>query len=419
MFFKKLQGGALYLAVFLSILVALLLSLFILVSYYSSVDFEKFLIRERVQENARSALNICLSGGNLVNNQMTITDLYGRGTDSVCYRTGWWGGYQVAAIKAFQKNEQRTFNCLIGVALPKDTSLVMREISRPLSVAGATHLTGKCFVPKAGVKRATVEGQSFSGGELIDGVMLPAPAAIPGPDKSWMNYLGQLVKSPVEYNDSLADLALLSGDSVSNSFFSKTLCLYSPGILILSSGCISGNVKIVSDKKIIVEEGCRINDALLVAPKIEIRAGFSGTLQAVAGDSIKVEKDAVLSYPSSLVVYQIAGQKKTPGLVMQEKSSCKGSVVLLQDNSEKEKPCIHVAKDCSIEGIVYSQGTTNLQGSVRGMVITNAFLLVTPSAEYENHVLNAEIARDKLSGFFAGALVLNGNTRKRIAKWVN
>ena len=421
---RKLKGGALFISLFLSLVIAVLLSLIILLSYYSKLDYERFIIEQNVSNNAQSAIAICIAEDNLDENKV-ITDLYEEGKDSVEYSKKWWGCYKAICVKAFSKGFSRSYYFLAGSSLPIDTSLITKENGKALSLCGETVLKGMCMLPKAGLERAYIEGQNFVGDKLIDGDMLQAPATIPGINEKFIEYLEKKLSFQLLESDSLLDYeTFLSKDSLVNSFLNRTLVVQSSGTILLSNKYIKGNILLFASNKIIIEENSHIEDALLVAPQIEIKDNFSGSLQAIASDTIKAGKEVHLNYPSSLTVLykeDTTKGRKVPAIILDENSFCSGSLIALKKNEGNSlvNPLIKIGKESMIQGLIYSQGYTDLQGSLHGTLITNGFILVTPSSVYENHLLNATIDRKSLSDFFVAGLILNKNPGKKIVKWLN
>ena len=271
MYPRKLKGGALYVAVFLSLVIAILLTLIILLSFYANLDYERFTIEQSVSNNAQSAITICMEDDNLEESKV-IVDLYEEGKDSVEYSKKWWGCYKAISVKAFSKGFSRNFYFLAGYLLPPDTSIITKESGKTLSLCGETILKGICLLPKSGLERAYIEGQNFIGDKLIQGEMAPAPPTIPSINEKFTAYLKSKLSFQLSESDSLLDYEVfLNRDSLVNSFLSKTLVVQSSGTIILSNKYIKGNILLLAGNKIIIEENCKIEDALLVSTQIEIQ----------------------------------------------------------------------------------------------------------------------------------------------------
>jgi hypothetical protein len=418
---RKLKGGALYIAVFLSLVIAVLLSMIILMSYYHIIDYDNFLIEDKVQSNAMSALNYCIASAEEIP-EPKIVDLYENGDDSVSMKVRWWGCYRSVAVEAFRKGYEVHYNCLVGSGMPRDTCLITPGKSKPVSVSGRTEFTGICLLPKQGIKTAYVDGQNYIGDRPVHGSIL-AISQLPEADKGFMDRTESLLYNYSSLADSLLGMdQFLEKDSISNSFLQKTLLVHSDGVILLANKTISGNVLIHSSRKIIVEASCVTKDILLVAPKIEIRQKFKGSLQAFASDTLKTEKDVELMYPSSLVVFARDNktEKKQPSLFIDENNRIKGQLIVINNSTNIDRTAyLRLSKESVLEGSLYCNGYLDLQAAVKGLVMTNSFLLVTPSSVYENHVLNATINRKELSDHFSAGMIFGSKRKKSIAKWVN
>jgi cytoskeletal protein CcmA (bactofilin family) len=392
-------------------------------SYYHIIDYDQFLIEDKVQNNAQSALNYCISLDEEIPMPKTI-DLYETGDDSVSVKSRWWGCYKSIAVKAFKKNYSIQYNCLVGASLPKDTCLISPGKGRPLSVSGRSEFKGICLLSKSGIKTAYVDGQNYIGnGSVVKG-LIKEIFELPEPDKAFQQRAENLLYNYSPIADSLISMDdFFQRDSISNSFLNKTLFLHSDGVILLSNKVLTGNILIHSSRKIIVDKSCVINNILVVAPKIEISEKFSGTLQAFASDTLKTGKDVTLYYPSSLVVYSKdtkPGEKKQPALFIDENNLIKGQLVMINASTGIDKySYLRLSKESVLEGSLYTNGYLDLQATVKGLIMAQSFLLVTPSSVYENHVLNAIVDRSALSDHFSAGMIFNAKRRKSIAKWVN
>lgn len=422
---KTLRGGALYLSVFISLIIAVLLSMLLLHAYYGTVDFQKFTIRQAVRNNLFSAFNYAVSSGFEDTAVPLQMDLYQRGGDSVEIVKKTWGCYKVIGVRAQCKGVSESMLCLTGAAFVKDTALVLTENNRPVSVAGKTLLKGLCLLPKAGVKTAHIEGQSFLGNRLIDGIQLPAPPVLPAPDASIIK--GWEAISIASESDSLLNFSNLSEtDTIRNSFLSPTLRIVAAGTLQLKDIRLSGNIILQASKKIIIAKSCFLENVLIIAPVVEINEDFTGCLQAIATDTIATGNKVALKYPSSLVIvhkpfFDTATKRmSTPALLIGEKNSIKGTLAAcIKDGNSTSNIFLKIKKESEISGFVYSSGYLDLQGSVTGTAMARGLILNTASGVYEQHLLNAVIDRSALSDFFVGGVLFSGKKANKIVKWVN
>ena len=416
----KLKGGALYIAIFFGLLIALLLSMMILMSYYRIIEYDSFLIEDRVQQNAKSALTLCLNSSEDQSELKTI-DLYDEQNDSISYKTKWWGCYKLVAVKAFKKDYSLSYIALAGSQLPKDTCLITIEKNKPISVSGKSIFKGICLLPKAGTKTAYVDGQNFIGNNVVEGKIISASNELPEFNPAWLKTTENNLTSYNPEKDSVIEFeSYLQLDSIDNSFLNKTIFIHSDGVILVSNKFLSGNIILHSARKIIIENSSSIKNILCIAPKVEIKKKVLAALQVLASDTIITEEEVVLNYPSSLVVFSKKETKKQAAVIVGEKNSISGQILSINNSFDPLiNSYLRLSKKSIVKGLVYCNGYLDIQSKVNGIVLTNSFLLVTPSSVYEGHVLNAEIDRAQLSNYFIAGILLNEKNKKGIAKWLN
>jgi hypothetical protein len=401
------------------------LSALVLYSYYCNIDFLRFTIRQSVHENLYSGFNFTSSDACEITASPQKIDLYGDKTDSIEYTKKWWGCYQVVGVRSFRKGISENMLCLTGTSFGKDTALVLTENNKPIAVAGKTELRGLCFIPKAGTKPAHIEGESFWGDKVIDGAQMQAPQQLPDLNPVIYKQVEELNNQANE--DSLITLDQIpDADTIKNSFLSKTLRIIAGGTISLDNIGLSGNIVVQSPKRIIVNKGSILENVLLNAPVIEIKEGFSGTLQALAVDSIIVGDEVSLSYPSSLLLINkpvIDTAHKNipmPALLVGEKCIIKGTLAAcIKGGNITNKIYLKLGKESQVQGMVYSQGYLDVQGTITGAAYAKGFILNTRSGVYEQHLLNAVIDRKSLSDFFVAGALFEGKSPNKIVKWVN
>lgn len=411
-----LRASALFYAIVIAVLIALLSGALILSAYFSRVEIDAYLKREQLQLNTMSGINLLLSPQEIVEEgESLLTDLYGSGTDSVSLQKRSWGAYEIILSQVRWRGNEVRLAALAGSSVhAKDRfALWLADHDRPLSLAGNTIIKGNAYLPKAGVQRAYIEGQSYAGEKMVYGAILASGRTIPALDRQLSEKLTRLVKGDVEQNN----VDAITGDTIANSFFNDPLVIYSSQRIILNKKSISGYIMIISRKEIVVKKDALLKDVLLAAPVIRIEDEFTGALQAFAGDTLLVGKKCDLQYPSALGILRTDHSSDNMVLSIAEESKIKGSVLSWQDNYDiRRSMLISIDKKAEITGQVYAAGLLDMKGIVNGNVISSRLLLRTPSSVYENHLLNAVIDITKLPSYFGGPVIENSS--RIILKWM-
>ncbi len=422
-----LKASSLFYAIAMALIIALVSSSLILFAYFNRLQISSCLQTEKVQRNAGSGLNLLMSDQEIVRlNEKRILDLYETGNDSVTLEKKSWGLFEIDISTAFSSDKRNTQIVQVGSTLNSNqTALYLADQDKPLSLCGNTLIKGNCFLPKAGVKRAYIEGQSFSGDKLIDGIIKDSEREIPKINKELLERIGktfmqEAVASSTEEKKGISTEEQQEKDTLTNSFEKNTMYIISNNPVRLDNKCYRGNITVISKKSIKVSATANLQDIILYAPQIEIEENFTGNIQAFATDTIILSKKCKLIYPS---VIGLICNSKLPGnplLIVKEDAEITGTVFAAQEDlSDLGKQVkVIIEKSAKVTGQVYTNGLLDLKGIVYGNIMCNRFILSTPSSMYENHLLNATIDNSKLSVHYVGIQLTEKIAAKKIAKWL-
>lgn len=413
-----LKASALFYAIVISLLVGMLTGSLILSAYFNRIEVESYINEEKLQLNAVSGINYLLSSS--VDHQgadPVAIDLFDAGSDSVSLQKIAWGVYEIALSSAASNGRQVKLAALAGSLLNNEQkySLWISDQDRPLSIAGKTVIRGDAYLPKAGVQRAYIEGQSYSGDKMVYGNIKQSSRAIPIFEKSLSSKISGLLTGSFSENDSVINIDEV--DTLKRSFFQDAVIVYEAGEIVLNNICLAGHIIVSSSGKITVGANASLNDVILTAPKITVKEGFTGTLQAFASDTLIIEKKCTLLYPSAFGVLRTMRSPDHVLLSVDEGTILRGALIGLQDSYDIRKQLlVQIGKETRITGQVYSSGLADIKGKVAGSVTASRLLLKTPSSVYENHLLDATIDCTALPEEFAG-MVMSGRTRT-VLKWM-
>jgi cytoskeletal protein CcmA (bactofilin family) len=403
-----IKAGSLFYAIIISLIIAIVSSSLILFAYLTKIQFENFEINQQLNLNADSGLNLLLSKQSLVElNQQKTIDLFNSGTDNVILNRKSWGAYEILIAKAVFKNTEVTRIALAGF-YPDSAhsySLYLSDEDKPLALCGNTLIKGRAYLPKAGVKRAYIEGQSFTGNTLIDGQIKQSEKILPKFNKDLVDNIKTVfLKKSITANDSIISIQRdLSGDTLINNFQNKTLVLINSGLMRISAGTYSGNIVIISDKQITISSNAVLKDLMIFAPKIIIENEFRGNMQAFAYDSIIINKNVTLTYPSVLGLLKDDKSTNTSAIILNENDSIAGNVFVYKNEADVLKQAGLIIREKAIVfGQVYSNGYVDIKGTIIGSLMCNKIILNTSSSVYENHLLNAVIDASKRSKYYVG-----------------
>ena len=147
---------------------------------------------------------------------------------------------------------------------------------------------------------------------------------------------------------------------------------------------------------------------------------FKGNLQIFASDSVIIQKNVTLTYPSVIGIVRNDQSPVVAVIVLSENDTIAGNVFAYKKAEEVLKQSgLIMAEKSLIYGEVYSNGFVDVKGTIIGSLMCNKILLKTPSSVYENHLLNVVIDRSKLSPYFVGINLVKESAIKKVVKWEN
>jgi hypothetical protein len=409
----KVKGGALYISIIISVIIGVILTFFILISRYNQFTVTKFSQASQLQFNIKSAFEIARSdyfteekNDRWIKNQ--IND------DSIRIKKISWGAYLAVAVQTKNRHQRLYQSSLLGTLSSPDTCLYVGDNTRPVGLSGKIEIKGKCYLPAAGIKPAYIEGQSYQSASNFASLIHTSSAEIPSVTDKFRDG----IKVQRDKLNSRVD-SLVSGvpDLCKNSFNNKTVVIES-GSATLSRKTLGGNIKLVCNGSLIIDNSCMFNDILIVCDKIKFKKGFKGSVHVIARDSISMEENCEFEYPSSFVVFNDrVGPTALATIQFNEQCKFAGAVVALSDKaSTTNNVFVKLCGGGEIIGSVYSSGFLHLQGKCFGTIFCQKLLLKTPSAVYENHILGCDLDSKKYGQLLAAPLLFKEDKRVVICK---
>lgn len=424
MLWTKFKAGALQLTLFIIVVIALLLTAFILLVHtHKQFQVQTNFIVEATR-NTTKGIDYALQNTILLNDTTTI-QLNEDYKNLKVYRN-FWGVFEKITVVSQIKNNRFQKAALIGSIQPENNrkALYVQDNNKPLVLVGNTKIEGVAYIPKQGVKPGTISGQSYYGSQLIYG-NTRVSNRLP---KVFIETISQInaIESRALRVKENQFLNLESGKDYKNSFFEPTQIVFSNSQINLNHITLIGNIVVQSKTKIIVETSSNLKDIILIAPEIEIQNNVKGNFQAIASKKINVGESVKLQYPSALVLNEkkeISQQETTSQsikhnyIVINANSTIKGLVLFLGKNQPNNyKTQIKLKAQSTIIGELYCNQNTELIGTVYGTIYTHNFIANQSGSIYQNHIYNGTIIINELPQKYVG-LAFN-NSKKDVIKWL-
>lgn len=416
---KKFKAGALQFAILISVVVAVLLSSFLLLTH----------TQQRLHQRvgfAQETIRISHTGiayakqQQLAYNTVITPDIETVPVESLTLQQSHWGIYDKLIAQAQWKKHTHQKIALLGGQFPSNErpALYLEDTNTPLVLVGNTSITGNAYLPRQGVKAGNIAGNYYQGNTLINGDINPSNRTLPQLSKAKKDYLEALIFG----RPPLADSLYIQSTSaiLEHQFDQDALWLYRSGVIDLT-GTYRTNIIVKSDTLIRVSAFAKAENIILVAPIIQISSGFSGTIQAFASKGIEVSENVSLNYPSAVLLWEKETDDNATTdniqIALRKGSRISGSVAYIGTATQRiTRPKILLETESLVYGEVYSEQPIQLSGSVEGSVFTHGFATQERGSIYQNHIYNGAIDVRNLPESYCG--LFTGNTQTNLVTWL-
>ncbi len=316
--------------------------------------------------------------------------IHASGDTSVITRRD-WGAFRVIVSETRHKVGTVKRSAIVGYETDHShPALYIPERKQSLKLCGETRIEGVAFLGERGAERGHIARQSYKGDKLIYGKQKLSERSLPGLKSSLKT------ENIQKYRKNCVKIDPIDRDT--NFSFSEKTRLVSVTSQLYLNHKISGNVVLHSFDTIVVKANCQLENVIIVAPNVRFEDGFSGAVQVVAHETIRLGKKVKLNYPSALILHE-EGRNETSdkhGIFLEEESQVLGGVLLFSQKPNSRKLLLLKMEKGRIGGLVYNLGETELKGDVIGHLYTNKFTLRAGGGQYTNHLLNVRISSDLL-----------------------
>lgn len=376
-----IKSSSLLYAVFLCTIIGCLCSVLLIVFSTTKLDIKKTLVAGDFVSNSKSCFDTYFQEKIINSNVETyINKEFDFCTCEVTELS--WGVLTLLKQKVFFKKDTLFKNVISGAKTHKMPAVYKANRGTTLKLSGTTEISGNMFVPNGKLERVNILGNQFENNPKVKGEILESEHNLP----ETINTSFSLPSKIEEINFDL----LKQNKTVFNSFFNDTKVVYLNKNDKLDNLFIKGRIVLISNSPIELFASSKLEDVIVVAPKVTIKKGFNGSVQVFATENILVEKEVFLSYPSCLILN--SNSVALGSIIINDQCDIFGNIIL---NSKLEGE-IYIKKNTTVNGIVYCKGALDIEGTVLGSVYTNTFKLSNNYSKHKNVLLNTKIIADKL-----------------------
>lgn len=408
-----LKAGALYFAIVIAFLIAIVSTALLTLAAHYKYSYLKELRHTRLSNNLQSGITFALADRSVFEG-VKVIELYTDRSDSFSVMRKPWGLYNLAVVTTFVLQDTMRRSMLMGT-LSDSTVLYMSDENRELSLSGTTKISGNVYVPKSGIRKSYVEGNPYTHDQLVyDGRLMHSTRKLAPLDQAVLTAaIGRLNQSN--------QLPLLRYVELSRSFLDSTLSFSLAPHDTLTNVKLKGNLILFADSAITIAASSSLDGIQIYAPYIKVEAGFKGNCQLFASDSIVIGNKAQLNYPSVAAVIRTKQSGQLPQIVLGNDVSFEGIIFSYEEKRSPLQTLISLGCKTHVKGEVYSTGLLKLEQEVQidGKVSCNQFLMHTPTALYENLLIDVFFSYRDRSPYYLSSSLFKSNFEYKVLRWLD
>lgn len=419
---KRIPAKALLVTIVIILVLTSLIFSLMLYYFYQQQAYNNVLISLQLTANNEAAIQIMLNDtfpATDPQDSSTAYDLYHNNEQVINIKKFRWGNYIVITSIAKNKHLEKRDAVLIGNPLINDTcAFYLADHGSSIVFTGDASIVGNCFIPRNGFKTAYFEGLPYEKNQAIIGTQKQSTQTLPAIDTSFAQKTDLLLRSIVSGKQLSTKFISEVDDSVHQSFFNNPRYYYNEHEVVLKHSYLKGQIVVASLKSITVYKSSRLQDVILIAPVIICKDGVEGAFQAFASDTLIIEKNAKLLYPSCLSIQNNNSDPNHSYMRLDSNASISGSIVTPMPFTTITNIRMEMAPTSLVTGSIYWNGMANIQGKIIGELLCDKIYANTKRGYYLNYLFNAELNRINLHPQFVNHCLINNSNNKKKVKWL-
>lgn len=385
---RKITGSALPMVLVVSVLVCLLVLFAITLFDLNILFYAGYHSRKQDQDHLNSAVLLYCNDSTFYQelDDTHLLPLYPEDkTSTIQYNRFSWGLYECLCLNLTERGFASARLLGKRVECNKQAALWACDQEMALSLAGKSTIKGALFVPMNGLNYVTIGNEPFTGKHVEESNIAIAQKRAPDIDSTYLKRMEALSLQK--------DAQFLPEKPRAYYQFDKEEVHYRIGENILEEA-LRGHLVLHADETVI-SASTTLQDVILLARKVTIKNGFRGTLQILATDSVIIEDNVRLEYPSGIC---LKGDSTKTYLTIGETSVLKGYAIVFGRTDTNFSFAVnenyHQAATATVFGLLYVDGVSVLKGNISGAVYLKRCYYVPENGLYSNTLYNTKIYRN-------------------------
>lgn len=408
-----IKAGALSYAIIFILLIGLICSGVIFIFGSQKTLQNNFKHDEQIILNSYFSLHYGINNEQKFDKENRLTYVHLNGDTSFIQKVN-WGVFDLLITETKNKGRQNTKGALFlfDSSLPKYSFFVPGKENK-LLVSGNVQIDGPVVSPNGIISSIYIPGSKENSLEILNKSDVYSETTFPKASDKILNKIKSILQQPNHVTSTI------NKDSTYTFLEKPTIFKSNTSINIQNN--LGGNLIIYSSDSVFVSKNAILNDVIIISPVVYFESGFSGNLQVIANQSIQLEQNVTLKYPSFLVLLDTIDQTYQKKLTITTKEKCVVAGGIFAFSSKYNcVPEIIISEKNLIAGNIYNNGVTEIHGLLLGTLYSNKIQLKKAGGVYYDAISEIQIDPRKIPLKMA---TLNWMTEEqykpKIIKWLN
>ncbi|MDR2653237.1 MAG: hypothetical protein LBC68_13185, partial [Prevotellaceae bacterium] len=311
-----------------------------------------------------------------------------------------WGLYELVSVSSANRKAHQT--CIIGLdsVYKNDMNFYYQENKSTLTLTGKTNLEGQVSLPAKGIIYGQINSVFFNG-KKIETSKMSVSKELPNANDNIKKYVDNL------FSFQNVEETIINDSSIYVDFYNNRIKYLSAKTNEASFYSLKGKIILAGDE-ITISSDSKLTDIIVVANKVTVNKNFEGTLQIFSRDTLIVEANVKMNYPSGVF------SKKY--IKIGDNTHINGYVIVDCDDKINTRNANYIqSRQAKVRGLLYIRGAAQVQGIISGNAYLARAVFYSPQGYYNDMIYDATILEN---GETAYPFWFNSSQRRKIIKWI-
>ncbi|MDR0753821.1 MAG: hypothetical protein LBF04_00325 [Prevotellaceae bacterium] len=399
----QFKADTLPLAIVISVVMLLMVMGILLLWEIDFLHFSKQNFMRQQQADIKSAFTLYSNYPSIIeeNQDTVLVRLYDSIESSqMLVEREQWGMYEIVSVSSQNRKAHQT--CIVGLdsVYSNNINFYYQENKSTLTLVGNTNLDGYVSLPAKGIIYGQIKSVFFNG-KKVENSKVTVSKELPNANNNLKKYVENL------FSFQNVEETVINDSSIHADFYNSQIKYLSAQNSEATFYSLKGKIILAGDE-ITVSSDSKLNDIIMVANKINISKNFEGSLQIFSRDTVIIEENVKMNYPSGIFSRKY--------VKIGDNSQVNGYIIVDNDDKIDTRRANYIqSRLAKVRGLLYIRGAAQIQGIVSGCAYVARAVFYSPQGYYNDMIYDSTILENNEIAY---PLWFKNSQKRKIIKWV-